>query len=282
MTYTITAEDGFTTTRKTLRQDVGYTLGDLILLTATSNGSTTTFLDNVNCFLPNSEYRGTRLYFTSGSNSGLQATVTDSTQSTGTLTFSPARTSTTTGNTAELWNWQGNGFLPDNINMFIQQAHREAMQYFPLPALAEESDAFDRDYPFITIPDTFRAVTGLQWLDSDENWRSVARAKGPGKPGYWVDKAGRSIVLNGGARESLSDGTYRVRGYTMEAELTSDTSETVVNAEWLRARVCELACTAMMNRMPELRDKVALYKGDAQLKRTMIVGRGEANVDRVG
>lgn len=282
MAYVITSEDGFTTTRQTIRQDVGYTLGDMKLLTATSNGLTTTFIDNVNLFLPNNEYRGTRLRFTSSPNLGLEATVTASTQSTGSLTFTPARTSTAAGNTAELWNWQGNGFLPENINYFIQQAHREAQQYFPLPAYAEETDEFDRIDPEIAIPDTFRAVTGLQWIDGDDNWRAVKRAKKPGAPGYWVEKAGRVIVLNGNAREGMSGYPYRVRGYVMEDELTADDDVTVVNAEWLRARVCELACTAMLNRMPELRDKVALYKGDAQQKRAMIVARREANVDRVG
>lgn len=282
MGYIIVSEDGFTTTRRTIRQDVGYTLGDLILLAATSNGLTTTFIDALNCYLPNNEYRGTRLYFTSAPNNNLQATVTGSSQSTGTLTFTPARTSTQSSNTAELWNWQGNGFLPDNINYFIRQAHREAMQYLPIPAVAEESVSFDRDDPVIAIPDTYRAVTGVQWLDDDENWHAAPRAKGPGKPGYWVEKASRTIQIMGQARTDLDGRIYRVRGYLMEDELTEDDDVTTVNAEWLRARVCELACTAMLNRMPELRDKVALYKGDAQLKRTMIVNRREANVDRSG
>lgn len=285
MSYTITTPSGFTTTRRQVRQDIGTTLGDMLLLTATANGSTTTFIDALNLPLPNNEYRGCRLYFTSSPNDNLQATVTASTQSSGTLTFAPARSSTVAGNTAELWNWQGNGFQPDHINRFIGQAHREAMQYLPVPAHAEESDAFDGNDPTIDVPATFRAVTGVQWQDDDLNWRSIPRAKGPGKPGYWVERASREIQVMGAARDVMDGRIYRVRGYLMESDLDDDTDTTAVNAEWLRARVCELACTAIVQRAANpalLRDKIALYKGDAQVKRAMVVGRREANVDRVG
>lgn len=76
------------------------TTGDQAV-TATSDGSTTTIIDS-SLGGSDDDWNGYEIQFTSGSNDGEVRTVTDYVAATGTVTFSPAVTSTTTGDTASL------------------------------------------------------------------------------------------------------------------------------------------------------------------------------------
>jgi len=67
--------------------------------TATANGSTTTIVDSVLSKLGDDFLNGATISFTSGANNGQSKTITDFAQSTGTITWIGAITSTTTGDT---------------------------------------------------------------------------------------------------------------------------------------------------------------------------------------
>ena len=108
-------------TREQLRQHIGYALGGLYVSAASSNGSTTTLLDNTLVLGGADTKIGKWIRFTSGDNDALTRRVTDSAISSNvtTLTFMPAATSATASESYELWE---GAYSPDTIDDFINQA----------------------------------------------------------------------------------------------------------------------------------------------------------------
>ena len=107
-------------TRQQLRQSVGYNLGALTASTVTSNGSTTTLVDNLVRGGDDSQNGKWIYYTTSGSNSEKVTRVSDYVQSTTTMTLSPALAASTAANdTYEVWD---DAYSPTVINEFINQS----------------------------------------------------------------------------------------------------------------------------------------------------------------
>ena len=108
-------------TREELRQHIGYALGVLYVSSASTNGSTTTVVDNTLVLGGADNYIGHWVRLTSGDDDGAIRRVTDSAISSNvtTLTVMPALSaSSTSGDTYELW--QG-GYNPASIDDFINQ-----------------------------------------------------------------------------------------------------------------------------------------------------------------
>lgn len=114
-------------TREQIRVAVGGNLGPgaLRLITAATNGSTTTFLSD-DLWGSDNEHIGKWWLGTDDPNDGVQARVTDSAVTTNqtTLTLYPAVTSTLSADTAELWSPE---FNPEDIHRYINQAIMEAV-----------------------------------------------------------------------------------------------------------------------------------------------------------
>ena len=107
-------------TRQQLRQSIGYNLGALTAATVTSNGSTTTLIDNLVRGGDDSQNGKWIYYTTSGSNSEKVTRVSDYVQSSTTMTLSPAlAASTAADDTYEVWD---DAYSPSIINEFINQA----------------------------------------------------------------------------------------------------------------------------------------------------------------
>jgi len=113
-------------TRKQLRQSIGYNLGVMRIGTATGSGSTTTLVDSslTTVIGGNDDHIGKWIVFTSGSNDGDIARVTDYVASTTTLTFVAdagvsVGTSTASSDTYELWDMD---YDPTRIHDFINQS----------------------------------------------------------------------------------------------------------------------------------------------------------------
>jgi len=107
-------------TRQQLRQSIGYNLGALTAATVTSNGSTTTLIDNLVRGGDDSQNGRWIYYTTSGSNSEKVTRVSDYVQSSTTMTLSPAlAASTVADDTYEVWD---DAYSPSIINEFINQA----------------------------------------------------------------------------------------------------------------------------------------------------------------
>jgi len=108
-------------TREQLRQHIGYALGALYVSSASTNGSTTTVVDNTLVLGGADNYIGYWLRLTSGDDDGEIRRVTDSAIASNvtTLTIMPALSaSSTSGDTYELW--QG-AYSPASIDDFINQ-----------------------------------------------------------------------------------------------------------------------------------------------------------------
>lgn len=107
-------------TRQQLRQSIGYNLGALTAATVTSNGSTTTLIDNLVRGGDDSQNGKWIYYTTSGNNSEKVTRVSDYVQSSTTMTLSPAlAASTAADDTYEVWD---DAYSPSVINEFINQA----------------------------------------------------------------------------------------------------------------------------------------------------------------
>ncbi|MCC6235499.1 MAG: hypothetical protein IT580_22875, partial [Verrucomicrobiales bacterium] len=76
---------------------LAHEMNDIVEVIATSNGTTTTFVDNVNINSSREAYDGWEWFGTSSPNSDVIATVTGT--STNTITITPAVTSTQSSNT---------------------------------------------------------------------------------------------------------------------------------------------------------------------------------------
>jgi hypothetical protein len=108
-------------TREELRQHIGHALGALYVSSASTNGSTTTVVDNTLVLGGADNYIGHWVRLTSGDDDGAIRRVTDSAISSNvtTLTVMPALSaSSTSGDTYELW--QG-AYSPASIDDFINQ-----------------------------------------------------------------------------------------------------------------------------------------------------------------
>jgi hypothetical protein len=109
-------------TREQIRQHIGYSLGALYVSSASTNGSTTTVVDNTLVLGGADNYIGHWVRLTSGDDDGAIRRVTDSAISSNvtTLTIMPALSaSSTSGDTYELW--QG-AYSPASIDDFINQS----------------------------------------------------------------------------------------------------------------------------------------------------------------
>lgn len=129
-------------TRQQLRQSVGYNLGALTASTVTSNGSTTTLVDNLVRGGDDSQNGKWIYYTTSGSNSEKVTRVSDYVQSTTTMTLSPAlAASTAADDTYEIWD---DAYSPTVINEFINQSIIDATghAYDPVEKLDLHGDGY--------------------------------------------------------------------------------------------------------------------------------------------
>ena len=129
-------------TRQQLRQSVGYNLGALTASTVTSNGSTTTLVDNLVRGGDDSQNGKWIYYTTSGSNSEKVTRVSDYVQSTTTMTLSPALAASTAANdTYEVWD---DAYSPTVINEFINQSIIDATghAYDPVEKLDLHGDGY--------------------------------------------------------------------------------------------------------------------------------------------
>lgn len=277
--------------RKYIRQTCGIGCGDLVIVRATSDGTDALFRDRNKINRSREEYVGRRIYFIEGTVANLQEIrrITTADSAIGQVGWSnvlPA--GTVTDDVAELWCRYDNGWEPDEVNLLIKQAHQEASSHFQISATAELG-VFAKESPTLAIPTAFVAVTGVDYYDASlpyyVDWTALDRARSRNGPGYWVDKATRQLLISGDPRRALDTKTVRIRGYIKESALENDTDVTNLNAEWIIARVKELMWDQLSTRADNIQvamSKVAQFRQEAMVKRTMVVPRRAANVDWVG
>lgn len=210
-------------TRKQLRQRVASLFDDITSLTATGNGTTTTFVDTFNVNTGSESFDGCEIFFTSGSNDGLISRVTTTTASSGTLTFTPARTSTATSDTAELYNRRNKGFRVQDYHRALNQAIEEFQGIALIPVIEAISAAYDAETQTFAIPATTLEVHTVEYQDSDSIWQKIRPARPRGGYG-WTFEAPASVIRIEGEPAWAADGySLRVHGYKRQTALSADT-----------------------------------------------------------
>lgn len=217
-------------TRATLRRAVGRLMGDVLVLSCTANGTTTTAIDTVSLAVENAGLTGRQLYVfqsAAGANQGLTRRVSGNTKSTATLTFTPALPSATTaGDVLELFSERGIGPGPTEIHEAINRAIEAARDSHVTQALATPV-ALEWSSPIVSIPSTWTFFAGAEWQDHEGLWRKVAPAD------LKLDAVARTVEFKNRMRWLADQQQVRLRGYLPPAALASDTEGTGVDAEWI-------------------------------------------------
>jgi hypothetical protein len=272
-------------TRKSIRRRAGRLTGDLLLCTATSSSTTTTFIDVLNLNHENSIFRNRQGIFSGGTsaNLGRVVRVESNDKSTQTLTFTPAAASIpAVGDELELWNERDEGVTPSTVNEMISDAITD-LGDFAIQPVTSDSVSFDFDSHIIAIDDlevdestdgvNWEAITGVDWRDGDDEtfaWNKVDSAD------LEIDRYARTITIKGRHRRLLDGSLVRVRGANTATALSVDSDTTAVNFEWLTHQVAagiirhrmERAHNAkeLEPRLMELQNKADLLRGRVSLK----------------
>jgi hypothetical protein len=227
------------TTFAALRMDVAIELRDGLILTATGDGSTTTFVDALNLTDSPDQYRASHGVVISAVNSGnvgRLVRVDASSPSTSSLTFAAALPAiTTTGDVLHLFNLGGYGFRPQYYDHAIQSAVRASYPDALLAVVVAGSAAFDADAPVIAIPSPLVAVSALELSEDNEEWRTVPKARQAGRwgNGWTLARATTELRIDGSWRDTADGLSYRLRGYTAHAVPSAASDAILLDHLWL-------------------------------------------------
>lgn len=220
------------TTRATLRRSIGRLCGDLIVLTATGNGSTTTFVDAERGVIPDDALIGRQAFYASGTANNLYTTrrVSDNVESTGTITVATAwSSSSATNDVLELYSSRSISPTPDEIHDKINDCIR-AVADENLTIVDSTDATFDADDPYVELPSTWIGVIGAQWQDSLSEWHDIPKAdwqlhKNLGTYG--------KVEIKNTPRWSADAKQIHLVGVTPASTLSSDTSTTAISPDWI-------------------------------------------------
>ncbi len=248
------------TDRKTIRRRVGRLTGDLLLCTATANGTTTSLTDALALNHEQSILLGRHGLFSGGTaaNLGRIVRVTANTKATQTLQFTPAVPDiTAVGDELELHNERDEGCTPIELNNLINDGILDAAEDTVVP-ITSATLTFSTATPVLAIDDltigagvasgAWQLITGVDWQDVYEDWHAIPSAD------IHVDRTARTLELKGRARW-LADATgIRVRGASLAVPLTADTDTTPVNFEWLTHHVAAQALGLRLEKAYDRKD----------------------------
>lgn len=241
--------------------------GDLVQLTATANGTTTTFLDTKNVNTGAEELTGREIYFTSGTNSGLARRITATTDSTGTLTFAAVTTSTATSDTADVFNKRGRGFLRAEYVRWLNRAIDRAWAVARIEALGTVSGTFSADDPEVTVPVALTEVFKVEWQDSSGLWNEVKKAPRWGSDGWTAIRGSGKVRIMGAPAWQANGRTLQVWGYARQDNLSADSDTCALDTDWVISWAAyHMAKSAVASGLkPELENTVMLMREDARM-----------------
>lgn len=181
---------------------------------------------------PAGHYDGMIAYLVAGTGSGQESFVDDSATGTGVITVSPSL-STTPDSTTYVEFWPAD--LPrDAVAAAINLALDDLGDVLDV-YVETASPTIDSDRRVITIPDTYVKLVDVKYRDSGGAWKVYRYSHNPDLPkqeqGMDFTVQGRSIYLS----EELPDSAleYKISGYRLPAEMTSDSSLAEAPAPYL-------------------------------------------------
>jgi hypothetical protein len=236
-----------TTTRLQLFLDVASELGDLITLTATAGGSTTSLVSTTDMLFPDGALNGREVWFASGANSGIRRLVTDNDYETGSITFTPAATSTLTSDVVHLVNSRGTGVTIPEIHNKINQLIRRVKAELGTET-ADTAATFASTSPALSVPTTWDYVLGVE-VERDSTLTNIWT---PLLAAAWrAQLADRKVVIKEQYRGLCHNKRVRLIGVVPLATLASDSATTTAPAVWIAKRAAA-----------ELLEAAALRSGD--------------------
>lgn len=244
-----------TTTRLQLFKDIGDELGDLISLTATATGTTTTFISTSDMLYPDGSLNGREAWYAtaaagSASNKWTRRIVTATDEDTGTITVSPAwPQAPLSTDVVLLVNSRGTGVTIPEIHRKINVLIRRVASVLAVEA-ADTAATFNAASPNINIPTGWDYIQGVQ-IELNTAlvgvWDYLI-----GEP-YTINMwdSPKTVTIKQTHRGLCHGKRLRLIGANDLTELSLDTDTTTVPANWL-------AKTAAF----ELLEAAALRSGD--------------------
>jgi hypothetical protein len=246
-------------TRAFVRRRVGRATRQMILLTATANGTTTTIVDVINGSDPTSTLTGRVGWVASGTAANLSRSVrvTGNTESTSTITFTPALPSATaTGDEIELWNDLDQGVTPVEVHELIDMAIEAVADQFPILA-TDTAETFDADSPALTIPAGWDWFSGVDYQDVSGYWHPVYQNQ------LRVNDVARTVEIIYPTRVSLDTLNVRLRGATRPTAASTDSTDIPIDAEFL---IKYVSYHVLMNASYTAMDGVAMERRASTFK----------------
>jgi hypothetical protein len=244
-----------TSTRLQIFKDVADELGDLISLTSTATGTTTTLTAANDMLYPDGSLAGREAWYATASGASLtnlysRRIVTSNDESAGTITVSPAWSAAPIATDVVLLvNSRGTGVTIPEIHRKINQLIRRVATELAVEA-ADTAATFSASSPVINIPTAWDGFLGIQVeLDSTRTgmWTNVI-----GKPytiNFWDTP--KTVTINRTHWGAFQGKRLRLIGVNDLTELSIDTDTTTAPASWI-------AKTAAF----ELLEAAALRSGD--------------------
>lgn len=233
------------TTRADLRRWVGRLVGDLIVCTATDAGTTTTFIDSRNLATENNSLVGRRGFISfsaASANSGLTVRITSNVKTARSVSFEPELPAATAqGDVMELYHERGLGPTPEEIHAVLND-YIGSVKDLALTEVQSSGAEFDRHAPVIAIDATWGWFSGADWRDDWELWHPVPPAD------LRINVPGRTVEITNRSALVADSRMVRLRGQVEDGALTSDTSTTNVDAEWLAYQAAAQLMISMAHR----------------------------------
>ena len=255
--WKITSSSSYTQTngltRRDIRRRVLSRLGDLIVVTATSVGTTTTLIDARNLVGEPDAYRGRFIRFTGGTvaNIGEIRYISGSARASRTITLDEALPAiVAVGDQAEIANMHGTGYRFQDVDMAIDAAF-EAAADFALEPVSYTVGTFDEDTPYIDIPPTWSAISGVEWQDPDTLvWNRMAYHHRKYGDGWTLDRPSMRVYISGATQARVDQASIRLIGQQRPATPVDDDDVSGVNSEWIIARCISELSSSAYRRMP--------------------------------
>lgn len=241
-------------TRAQIRSWVGSLLGEVITLTATSSGSTTSLVDNVNLSREDGYLEGRQLIVVSAANAanvGKVRRVSANSKSAKSITIDPALpAATATGDVVELWFRRDQGPTIPEVNDAISRSVSAVASTVLIPKMASGAAVFDRTNPIVTeVGSTWTFFSGVDWKDPNDIWHPVPPADirlAPSGNLPYVD-----VEIRNRTRSVMDGMQYRVKGYATHDIPDEDTDVIAVDSEWLTHQVAAQLLLASSGRMSD-------------------------------
>ena len=241
---------------------LAHEMNDCVALTATTNGSTTTFRDNVNVNASRESYDGWEWFGTSAPNSDVIATVTNT--ATDTLTLAPAVTSTTEDSTAILVNKRGRGFRIQDYKRAINGAIQDFNGIALIPTIETISPVFDADDGYLSVPADLAEAYRIEYQESSGRWREIKRAFPAGGNGWTPEPSAAVIRIEGDAAHAADGYTVRIHGYKRQPLLDDIDDTCGFDAGGIVARAAFLLTRSGLDRDSRFAQSVLLYRQESE------------------